>query len=951
MSFDRAPASNLTTIDPSRPIASPMAGGSAVITEVAVSRPSVVSPRTPYIMVDEIRVGGATPVTAQRLYPVPPGIGDTIYEPVSGDFRSVPRPSEAPRLNPVNSANSPATAPSGVNPGRMTNPRIPRVPRISPGTLARGAADFGIGAAGEAAIDAAWDRVAPDREERYRERTQDPRPLRPSYGEINAGINAIGAGPGGLAATVAAIAGRYLLPDDSDPGNPNGLLGRAMGWNDEYPNQTDPDALDQGPQTGQGTPGETLAGSVAGATYTVTTSHEVFPSWNRQSSVGVGWIGPISSQPLTMFHSSNGRVFFQGVQYADAFGRTGNVGESWFLDGTQQTRNGQIQITRSDGGADPTGPGTPATYAPNPARTRPTTPGLDPNLLPAPPTPEYPNWSPDTGERWPETQPTQPPDTQPLAPPIPTPAPFAPTAPQGEPNTPTNPNAPPGPPDLDPSAPPRDAPDLATDPDTPAPGGNLAPVNQPDTNQDGEPYNGWIKNGEKQYGDDPIEWGIRDPNLPAPWWENAPPLVVETNVGTPRTSPTSTTVTTTTTSDGTLPTVGPQGGVSPSPTMEPVNRQDPTGFNPPAVLPVPVPVGQPQPVNTPSSPQLIDKPTENPNKLDVPPAVSQTPPEAPKGTCFYEFQRVADIQRKATDTQQRASNAVSGFPGLYGLAIESRTKLGQVYDNTEETKKRIRPEDFPIIVPAQIANPNTGMRTIESLGELGVWIVEQLDGVSGKWPMEVPIPGANTTLAVPNMAEAIAEMFGMMISQQVTAAQILNTSSRTLAQAGSATQQAALASMFAKANAEFLGYEGKPTAVDMPLTYSPGKDPGEGLLEESTAKIKGWENTDGTDLKQILSDLMHAAQIIKAVYWRKLDAKGDFQQQINDQIRGKSDWLDELGKRPTAAQADSWAQYLKDVEAGFKELSKDDNPYGRTEDEAPKIKDLTPDPDAPDTTP
>jgi hypothetical protein len=302
---------------------------------------------------------------------------------------------------------------------------------------------------------------------------------------------------------------------------------------------------------------------------------------------------------------------------------------------------------------------------------------------------------------------------------------------------------------------------------------------------------------------------------------------------------------------------------------------------------------------------------------------------------------VADIQRKATETQQRASNPVSGFPGLYGMGIESRAKLGQTYDNTEKIIRRIRPEDFPISVPDQIAKKNPTMIQIQSLAELGVWIVKQLDGVVGKWPMEVPVPGVGDALAVPNMSEAIAEMFGMMISQQVTAAQILNTSSRTLAQAGSATQQAMLAGQIAKGNAEFLGYDGRPKAVEMPLTYTPGHDPGEGMLEEGKAMVKGCENADDNNLKNRLAELLHAAAIIRAVFWRKLDTKGDFKEQIDKVVRQQSDFLDDLAETPSKRKEGDWEQFLEDVERGFQDLTSKPG-YGREPGEGPKIIDHSP---------
>lgn len=68
-----------------------------------------------------------------------------------------------------------------------------------------------------------------------------------------------------------------------------------------------------------------------------------------------------------------------------------------------------------------------------------------------------------------------------------------------------------------------------------------------------------------------------------------------------------------------------------------------------------------------------------PDVVKVPVPVPQARPEPPNKLCLYERQRVADIQTKATETRERAANPVSGFPGLYGLQIESRAKLGQTF--------------------------------------------------------------------------------------------------------------------------------------------------------------------------------------------------------------------------------------------------------------------------------
>ncbi|MGB3199872.1 MAG: hypothetical protein WBA99_03160 [Nodosilinea sp.] len=260
----------------------------------------------------------------------------------------------------------------------------------------------------------------------------------------------------------------------------------------------------------------------------------------------------------------------------------------------------------------------------------------------------------------------------------------------------------------------------------------------------------------------------------------------------------------------------------------------------------------------------------------------------------------------------------------------------------ELIKKGIGVEGLPASVVDQIAKDNPGQITIGSLAELHLWQVQQLDGVLGKWPVGIPIPtpAGTTTVGMPNVAEAVAEMVGMLVSQQVTAAQILNTSSRAMVQAGSATQQAHLAHLTAKANADFLGYENRPSAVDMPLAYTPGADIGEGLLSESVAKVRGFENTDTTDIKAIFAELLQAAAIIRAVYWRRLDPKGDLKTQIRDNIRGPENFADEVAAG--GGSNSDWEAYLKQVEEGFKGSTGEVNPYGRRPEEGPKIKDRSP---------
>lgn len=379
------------------------------------------------------------------------------------------------------------------------------------------------------------------------------------------------------------------------------------------------------------------------------------------------------------------------------------------------------------------------------------------------------------------------------------------------------------------------------------------------------------------------------PNLPTPPGFTPTPPVVPSPPATPFTPPTQ---------PLTTPRPKPRPGTPFLPSVNPL-----TGLRL-VPLPLQLPSGVLQPVVTPSGLKIGTPTVQNPNiQITNNTVINQI--KIPGGCC----------------------------PDLWGQ--KNNMELQRI-------KRSIGTDGMPVSVPDIIAKDNPIQRSISSLAELHLWQVQQLDSVMGRWPVGIPIPTGtgSTTVGMPNMAEAVAEMVGMMVSQQVTATQILNTSSRALVQAGSATQQAHLAHLVAKANADFLGYENRPTEVDMPLAFDPGKDPFDGLLNESTQKIRGFENTDGQDIKAIFAELLQAAAIIRAVYWRKLDPRGDLRKQLKDQLRGQSDFIDQAA----AGDGDDsdWEAYLRAVEEGFRGATGDNTPYNRRPDEGPQIRDRSP---------
>lgn len=367
------------------------------------------------------------------------------------------------------------------------------------------------------------------------------------------------------------------------------------------PNDTDPRALDDGPEITPATPTygppAFTGGQGVGVLYNI--SYKVGGSQQNGVIPSVPTYGPISGLGRQV---EDGGVGSQGPLKAisnpgtarDASGNTfqiflslgGTTGRFVYPFEEPQFEISELTVTRADGLPDQFGNGLgPVTGSTDPVRglnpARQATAGK-PRPLPSPFPPPAPTDLP-----WPQT-PAQPtPDTTPLAPPAPTPN-FNPT-PTPNPQPPTQPGTTPTPTDLD--APRPTPPNLGTDPLTPPAGGLSNPI------------------GGNRFG------ALRSPF--------------------------------------------------------------------PSALAVAIPVvllaGLRQRVNTPSG-NLLTPTQPNPNVVVVTPPPTPTVPIPKPPTCAYERQRMIDIQKKATDVQQKASNPVSGFPGLYALQIEARTKLGQMSD-------------------------------------------------------------------------------------------------------------------------------------------------------------------------------------------------------------------------------------------------------------------------------
>lgn len=263
--------------------------------------------------------------------------------------------------------------------------------------------------------------------------------------------------------------------------------------------------------------------------------------------------------------------------------------------------------------------------------------------------------------------------------------------------------------------------------------------------------------------------------------------------------------------------------------------------------------------------------------------------------------------------------------------------------------------DYPVTVPKTITDESKGNISLENLTRFTSYLVKQLDAVSGNYPIEIEIDDADLTQAgsqkqtiqIPNAAEGIAEALGQLMIIRTETNATLNAVIRALIDIASTKQATLITHDYAKANSEFLAYKGKEVIRKVPFAITIGKERLDELLQESEIEIKGFDNDDKDDIKDLLIPLMDMAAMFRTQNYRNLgkDALGALKLLLNQNIQTSDILNDETIKREVDPdkQENRFDNFIENAETGFINkpgITDNTNPYGRPYEERPKIREI-----------
>lgn len=247
---------------------------------------------------------------------------------------------------------------------------------------------------------------------------------------------------------------------------------------------------------------------------------------------------------------------------------------------------------------------------------------------------------------------------------------------------------------------------------------------------------------------------------------------------------------------------------------------------------------------------------------------------------------------------------------------------------------------------------------VPNLTRLFEWYVRRFDEIMGQFEVPIKIsPGEGDTgtekvgaMNLPNVAESIAEMVGLLLHISYNSELLVNMGTRTLLEAGQGKMQGFKTYMVTEAIMEYLGFKHKEEGHKLALTFTPDKHDLHNMLKETEIDLTAIEFDDKNNLRHTLIELLQAAAITRAVHFRKLTKPGEgMKGEIMDIIKGLSAMNHGLNKGTIDKEGlDDFDRFIKDTETQYVSVK---DPWGEDYSTRPKITKLTPPPSLPPNNP
>jgi hypothetical protein len=263
------------------------------------------------------------------------------------------------------------------------------------------------------------------------------------------------------------------------------------------------------------------------------------------------------------------------------------------------------------------------------------------------------------------------------------------------------------------------------------------------------------------------------------------------------------------------------------------------------------------------------------------------------GTVFG-FPAIPDEDPTAVTIEEEQAR-LTGQPIPGQVKIKNLVSLINLY--TSNIYHRAGYHGLPASVPKTLLGytDNDDPIAMQDFASYFVWFVKQVDGLIGKFPINItiedvdPLTQGNQTknVELPNISEALAEMYGLNISSSVNGDVAVNFLMRLASEVIATKNSSLITQDYVRANAAFLGYKGNPARREVNYSFDAAKLGSlDEFLNESKGYVVGWEEDDKESVVGFLQRIVFSAGIIKAAFFRDQKRLAELQKEIESMMTG-----------------------------------------------------------------
>ncbi|MGL4617915.1 MAG: hypothetical protein ACRCZS_02485 [Chroococcidiopsis sp.] len=220
------------------------------------------------------------------------------------------------------------------------------------------------------------------------------------------------------------------------------------------------------------------------------------------------------------------------------------------------------------------------------------------------------------------------------------------------------------------------------------------------------------------------------------------------------------------------------------------------------------------------------------------------------------------------------NNIINSADALQGTDTNARVR---------DIQNKIGSDEYPMLLPEYLLDDHLDTQVlIPNQARYNEWLLKQIDALVGLFPIKikrVDENGQEQTLVFENIAEAIAELTGLLAQIAFDADTAVNVSTRATGEALGAKAAALQAGSYLKAIIDHMGFQTQSVAIDVPVSVTLAATGLDGKLQESelkdflkpsTQKVIGIKNTDPVDARLTWQRILQNTEIARAALYRPL---------------------------------------------------------------------------------